>query len=180
MKIYLLALFPILLLSGCGSTSHERSIQDHPYDPANSARIRLYGNNGLLAEINPGQACDSSKEPLGAYGQSFADKINSTLGQHTKRSVGMPISWKSAHLSYGESYSEFVIPAGKPSVVRTRLLTAEVRCAPDARVFVPEAGKDYEAYLYRHDGMCVGMIRLLSDLEKPGPIADVSSTSCSK
>lgn len=180
MKIYLLAISSVLFLSGCGSTNHEQPIQDQPYDLTTTARIRLFGNNGLPVAINPGQDCDSSKEPRLAYGYTVADKIKSTLGQHTKRSIGMPASWKSEHLSYGESYSEFVIPAGKPSVVVMKLVTDQASCVLDARVFVPEAGKDYEAYLDRHEWRCGSVIRLLSGLETPGPIAEVTSGSCAK
>lgn len=180
MKILLLALFSALLLSGCGSTNYEQPIQEQPYDQATSARIRLFGNNGLPVAINPGQDCASSKEPLFAYGYTIADQVNSTVGRHTKRSVGMPSSWRSDHLSYGESYSEFVIPAGAPSVVVMKMVTDQAFCVPPTRVFIPEAGKDYEAYLDRHDGKCGGVIRLLSGLETPGPIAEVPSSSCAK
>jgi len=65
--------FSALLLSGCGSTNYEQPIQEQPYDQAISARIRLFGNNGLLVAINPGQDCASSKEPLYAYGYTVAD-----------------------------------------------------------------------------------------------------------
>ncbi|NVZ71743.1 hypothetical protein [Pseudomonas costantinii] len=177
LNILLWPLFSLLLLSGCGSTNYEKPI---PYDQASTARIRLFGNNGLPVAINPGQDCDSSKEPIYAYGYSFADKFNSTLGQHTKRSVGMPPSWRSDRLSYGESYTEFVIPAGVPSVVSMKMLAAEASCVPDPRVFTPEAGKDYEAYLYRKNGFCSGVIQLLSDIESPDDIAKVPSRSCPK
>jgi len=180
LKIRLLAFYSALLLSGCATTHNEPPIQEQPYDRAATARIRLFGNNGLPVAINPGQDCASSKEPLLAYGQTLADKINSSLGQHTKRSVGMPASWRSDHLSYGESYSEFVIPAGKPSVIVMKLVTDGLICMAPARVFVPEAGKDYEAYLDRYDGKCIGRVRLLSGLEAPGPTADVPSGICSK
>ncbi|WP_426133451.1 hypothetical protein [Pseudomonas sp. PWP3-1b2] len=177
MKIFLLTLFSALLLSGCSVTGYEKPI---PYDQATTARIRLFGNNGLPVAGNPGQDCASSKEPLFAYGYTVADKVNSTLGQHTKRSIGMPASWRSDHLSYGESYAEFVIPAGVPSVVVMKMVTGEAFCVPDARVFVPEAGKDYEAYLQRQDGYCGGVIRLLSGLETPGAIAQVPSNRCGR
>jgi hypothetical protein len=177
LKTLLLTLFSVLFLSGCSSTSNEKSF---PYDQATTARIRLFGNNGLPVAINPGQDCASSKEPLYAYGYTVADKVNSTLGQHTKRSVGMPASWRSDHLSYGESYAEFVIPAGLPSVVVMKMLTGEAFCVPDPRVFVPEAGKDYEAYLQRQGGQCGGVIRLLSDVEAPGAVAEVPSSRCAK
>ncbi len=180
MNIRLLAIFSTLLLSGCGSINHKQPIQEQPYDQATSARIRLFGNNGLPAAINPGQDCASSKEPIYAYGDTLADKFNSTLGKHTIRSIGMPASWRSDHLSYGESYSEFVIPAGAPSVVVMKMVTDQFRCVPAPQVFTPEAGKDYEAYLDRHDWRCGGVIRLLSGLETPGPVAEVPSTSCAK
>jgi len=177
LKTLLLALFSVLFLSGCGSTSYEKPT---PYDQATTARIRLFGNNGLPVAINPGQDCASSKESLYAYGYTLADKINSTLGQHTKRSVGMPASWRSDHLSYGESYTEFVIPAGLPSVVVMKMLSGEAFCVPAPRVFVPEAGKDYEAYLLRQGGQCGGVIRLLSGVEAPGAVAEVPSSRCAK
>lgn len=177
MKILLLAFCSALLLSGCSSTNYEKPI---PYDQATTARIRLFGNNSLPVAINPAQDCASTKEPLYAYGYTFADKINSTLGQHSKRSVGMPASWRSDHLSYGESYAEFVIPAGVPSVVVMKMVTGEAFCVPDARVFVPEAGKDYEAYLQRQGGRCGGVIRLLSSAETPGAVAEVPSSRCAK
>lgn len=58
--------------------------------------------------------------------------------------------------------------------------TDQAFCVPPTRVFTPEAGKDYEAYLDRHDGKCGGVIRLLSGLETPGTIAKVPSSSCAK
>lgn len=178
MKPLLLALSSALLLCGCGSTSYEKPIQEQPYDQTTTARIRLFGNNGLPVAINPGQDCASSKKPLLAYGYTVADKVNSTLGKHTVRSAGMPASWRSEHLSYGESYSEFVIPAGQPSVVAMQMVTEQVVCLPPNRVFVPVAGKDYEAYLKRSNGQCSGVIRLLSSSETPGTTAEVPSSSC--
>ncbi len=180
MRHRLLPLISALLLSGCVSTHDEQLAQVQPYDQATSARIRLFGNNGLPVAINPGQDCASNREPLLAYGYTVADKVNSTVGQHTRRGVGMPASWRTEHLSYGESYAEFVIPAGAPSVVMMKLVTDQVFCAPPNRVFVPEAGKDYEAFLDRHDGKCRAVIRPLSDLEAPGLSAEVPSNSCGK
>lgn len=178
LKILLLALFSGLVLCGCSSAIHEAPIELQPYDQATTARIRLFGNNGLPAAINPGQDCTSSKKPILAYGYTVADKVNSTLGRHTMRSVGMPASWKSDNLSYGESYSEFVIPAGEPTVLLLKMSTEQLSCVPPRLTFVPEAGKDYEAYLERHDGRCGTMIQLLSQLEKPGPNAQIRSSSC--
>jgi len=176
----LVPLFSALLLSGCVSTNDQQPVQVQPYDQATSARIRLFGNNGLPVAINPGQDCASSKEPIFAYGYTVADKVNSSVGQHTRRSVGMPASWRSGHLSYGESYAEFVIPAGAPSVVMMKLVSDQVFCVPPDRVLVPEAGRDYEAFLDRHEGKCRAVIRLLSDQETPGRIAEVPSNSCAK
>ncbi|WP_265533287.1 hypothetical protein [Pseudomonas saponiphila] len=180
MKIRLLVFISVLSVSGCGSNNYQQSPQEQPYDPATTARIRLFGNNGLPAAIKPGQDCMSKQEPVYAYGYSLADKVNSTLGQHTRRSVGMPASWRSEHLSYGESYAEFVIPAGKPSVVLMKMVAGQAFCLPPANVFEPQPGKDYEAYLHRQSGTCMGVIRQLSTLENPGPAADVSSDSCAK
>jgi len=65
-------------------------------------------------------------------------------------------------------------------VVLMKMVTAQAICVPSTRVFTPQAGKDYGAYLHRHDGKCGGVIRLLSGLETPGPIADVPSSSSAK
>lgn len=61
-----------------------------------------------------------------------------------------------------------------------KMVTDQFICAPAPRVFTPEAGKDYEAYLDRHDWKCGAVIRLLSGVETPGPIAEVPSSSCAK
>ncbi|WP_338522488.1 hypothetical protein NUH87_20655 [Pseudomonas batumici] len=178
MNIRLLICLTVVLLGGCSSAKDVSRAQSVVYDPTTSARIRLFGNNGLPVAIKPGQDCASTEEPVLAYGYTVADKLNSTLGRHTNQSIGMPASWRSDHPNYGESYSEFVIPAGKPSVILMKMEAGEVFCLPSARVLVPQAGQDYEAYLTRKDGMCSGTVRLLSALESPGTAADVPVGIC--
>jgi hypothetical protein len=151
-----------------------------PYDPATSARIRIYGNNGQPSGIRIGQDCSSTEEPTPAYGYTLADKLGSTLGQHNNHSIGMPASWRTQHPAWGDSYSEFVIPAGKPSVIKMELVTEQVSCMALARLLVPQAGQDYEAYLMYEGSRCRGTVRLLSNPEDAEPGSEVQTVSCGR
>ena len=177
MNLKPLLLAPLLCLSAC-SSYEVLEAQQHAYDPATSARIRLYGNNGIPAAYWPGQDCKMQGQRIEAYGYDLAEKVGSTLGGHKIKSIGMPASWKSTHLSYGESYTEVIVPAEKPTVVKVAMVTDVASCSAPPRVLVPQAGKDYEAYLKMGGGKCSGELHALSSDEVARPDHNVRAGVC--
>ena len=156
-----------LALTACVGT--ELSTQGKAYNPAEDARVRVFGQNGrpALMEINH----KGQKEKVtvgGGLGQAFS----SMVGAKGNESIGMPETAFSkdpsgqSRLLSGIFFKEFVVPAGSEVTVNNQIqpvtntgtgyenradglykITTTITtksCQGDNVTFVAEAGKNYE------------------------------------
>ncbi len=165
-----------LLLSAC-ATTHLPAISQQ-YDPSNSARIRLFGQNGkpsfMTVEIPQGNTVEVT------VGGSAGDAFDSFLGTEKNESIGISETENTKNIQQRGSllskvfYREFVIPAGRKLQVRNAFIELghfyhrpggsiamvrnSVSCSSQIVSFVPEAGKDYEVGSYRNGRQCSVMV----------------------
>lgn len=165
-----------LLLSAC-ATTHLPAISQQ-YDPSNSARIRLFGQNGkasfMTVEVSQGKTIEVT------VGGSTGDVFSSFLGTTKNESIGISETentksiQQSGNLLSKVFYREFVIPAGREVQVRNEFNgLANFHYSPDGSItmtqkpescssqivsFVPEPGKDYEVGSYKNGRQCSVMV----------------------
>lgn len=147
---YLFLSITLLLLSGCSTATTK--IQPSEYDAKNSARLRVFGNNGIGMVVYQNingcpYAADNGLRVSGKMQQS----LNAFLSQQDNLSIGMPISdrVKNPYQSIfgNDFYTESIIPA-KPITIQSTFTSADQSyCKPITVTFFPEAGKDYETVL---------------------------------
>ena len=163
-----------ILLSACaGQSARETSC----HDPANSARIRLFGQNQKPGIMIVGRDCATGEAGQEInVGGGFGDAFRSFTRSAANEGLGIPETDTTRQLSQRDGllsnafYREFVIPAGKSVHVRAAFIglttsmtttTANRRYRTTYRQpsyetravsFIPEAGKDYEAIGVRDDG----------------------------
>lgn len=125
-------------------------------DAAASARIRLFGQNGISVKFYRNSACYKS----GLFGSGGAEVVSggagdaflSLLGASSNTRIGMPDSPATRNLSARSGvlskayFKEYSVAAGEPLTVLTSFRDVSgYYCKNIARSFVPEAGADYEA-----------------------------------
>jgi hypothetical protein len=120
---------------------------------AEGARIRLFGRNGFMVDFFESSTCfggDAKTSVSGTFGSTFA----SFLGKAKNVSLGMKdtpntlsMAQKDAPFSKGY-FREYKVAAGQPLTLRMSYsLPQGMSCGPIGAMFIPEAGKDYEAIL---------------------------------
>jgi|GEM_PF-150298 len=129
--------------------------------PASSARIRLFGQNGIGVMFYKNSTCYKSSF-LGPYGGEsisggLGNSFSSLIGISSNTSIGIPETettkkQKEQNGFLSKSYfKEYAIEAGKPLTVFAALNDASgIHCGPLAILFTPESGKDYEEVLEIH------------------------------
>lgn len=149
-KKYFFLSIAVLLLTGCSTATTK--IQPSEYDAKNSARLRVFGNNGIGMVIytNMNECPLSSENGLRVSGK-IQQSINAFLSQEDNISIGMPVSdrVKNPYQSIfgNDFFTELVIPA-KPITIQSTFTSADYSyCKPITVTLFPEAGKDYETVL---------------------------------
>ncbi len=171
--------FTVLMLSGCASLS---SVTDNvDYAPDSQARIRLFGQNGKVTVMWRGIDCAAGEkgEKINVGG-SLGDAFSSLVGTAKNHRIGIPETAMTRQLAEMNGalskafYKEYVLPAGKPVVLRAAYLGwphvsavsldpqrfdafaqledalardrhyEKTTCRPWSFKFIPQAGKDYE------------------------------------
>jgi hypothetical protein len=90
-KKYLFLSIAVLLLSGCSTSTTK--IQPAEYDTKNSARLRVFGNNGIGMVIYPNMnKCPQSSDNGLRVSGKIQQSLNTFLSQQDSISIGMPIS----------------------------------------------------------------------------------------
>lgn len=145
-----------LITFACGS--HAAS---NPAKPDGESRIRIFGQNGAIAQLHAGKACikGHGERVSGGLGSAFG----SLFGAVSNVSLGMPDTESTRNLSEMNGiaskayFREYAIPAGIPTSLRlgyqdvssfytvgnVRYSGPSSSCS-GAISFVPEAGRDYE------------------------------------
>lgn len=178
MKLKVKTLFASILMAtllGCATT--ESPLANQHYDPSNSARIRLYGQNQKpsIMEVQMDQSNNAKPVKINVGG-SIGDAFSSFIRTAENDSIGMPETENTKNLSARDGilskafYREFVIPAGKPvrvynsfiglsttySMAGTGTATTygQRSCASGTINFIPKAGKDYEVGFNQQGNAC--------------------------
>lgn len=147
---YLFLSITVLILSSCSIATTK--VQLSEYDAKNSARLRVFGNNGIGMVIYPNMnECPQSSDNGLRVSGKIQQSLNAFLSRQDNISIGMPISdrVKNPYQSIfgNDFYTESIIPA-KPITIQSTFTSADHSyCKPITVTFFPEAGKDYETVL---------------------------------
>lgn len=165
------------MLCGCATTQLPASTQQ--YDAAESARIRLYGQNGRPSTMvmQTGQGAQARAVEVNVGG-GLGDAFGSMVGAVKSEGIGIAqtdntrsLQARSGALSKA-FYREFVIPAGKPvqvsnafvglthvhSMPGAQMVHRQRSCTSNRVSFVPRAGKDYEVGTYKDGNACTVIV----------------------
>jgi hypothetical protein len=181
MKHFALLLIATSLI-GCTSTKTDvrNEAEAARYNPATTARLRIVtgeGNDGSFVSgkmceqlfdaprINPwvsmvtGKTTPQTSTPAQAPREVF---FALRPFNHQNMIIGMPPSTTTRTIdSTRLVYDEHVVPAGQPLIVRMEHSDTAVRCNPPPRIFMPEAGQDYEAQYRIAANKCSIEVQLL-------------------
>ena len=145
------------------------------YNPAEQARIRLFGQNQKPTIMTSGIDCEQGKKGDKInVGGGLGDAFGSFIGSAKNKSIGIPETETTRHLSEQNGilskamYKEFVIPANKPvnvqaayigltttaTSVQEKTIAYEGSCHSDTVSFVPQAGHDYEVISLKQGSNC--------------------------
>ena len=172
----LIATSVLVMLSACATTQMPATSQH--YDPSDSARIRLFGQNGTPS-IMTVQMPDNKTVEVNVGG-GVGDAFGSLLGTVKSESIGISETENTRNLQQGGGllskvfYREFVIPAGREVQVKNAfigltnvnhnpgsgltMIQKQGNCSSQIVTFVPEAGKDYEVGSYKNGPQCSVMV----------------------
>ncbi|TKK33445.1 hypothetical protein PspCFBP13528_06990 [Pseudomonas sp. CFBP13528] len=193
-----------LLLIGCSydKATLRNEAEAAKYDPATSARIRIYSAPEKHARYIPGKTCEAYYNhpengrlqgdiPTRTYDpkQRYILWRNSNVldmkaEDYQNRVIGIPAT---AHTEAVKTdrlgYDEFVIPANQPVLVEIDYKTDKGYCYPPTVQFVPQAGKDYEASIefhkpYFYASNCSIDLVALSGTGSPQETHPVSTNIC--
>lgn len=179
---YLVVFGAVSALLGCASGNSKPEAAKVDSDPAASARIRLFGNNGTGVVFYRNQSCvpqnrQGGERVSGGMGQSFKALVQVDQTE----SIGMPPSQRSTrrrdgilarefskeyHVKAGEPITVTMGFTGTPQMVTMNGVTRSGRsesCSVPGGTFVPEAGKDYDVYLdiRRSEGICLATVEAI-------------------
>ncbi|MGC6369016.1 hypothetical protein [Pseudomonas sp. K2I15] len=154
-----------LMLGACSytKTTLPNDQEAARYDPATSARVRIFSSPEFIGAYQPGKSCaqlDTKAVNRGLIDTTVYKHQESYIlwrkvdlrgmqpENYQNNVIGIPPSQATQRLQTDRlSYSEFVLPAGKPSVVHVKYLAQDGSCSPPPIMFEPQAGKDYEVSL---------------------------------
>lgn len=156
----------VTLLGACGynKTTIPNTVEAAHYDPEHMARVRIFSSPELQAFYQPGASCEQvryrKKDDALIATKVYAGNEHHILGRqvdlkgmkaedYQNRAIGIPASEATNRLAHDRiGYDEFVLPAGKPSVVMINYWFRDPQnpswCSPAPVVLEPKAGKDYE------------------------------------
>lgn len=184
--------FFVLMLALCPmpSNADESAAEKKDDIKSDSARIRLFGQNGMGVKYYPNSACYGGDSVTVSGG--FGDAFSSFLGTASNTGIGMPETPNSGKPSARNGifskafFREYKIAANQPLTIKLDFQSNPgVRysyCKTIAGTFMPEAGRDYEISLDIKDGMCVPVLNELqstSDGVILQPVVATKAERCS-
>lgn len=134
----------------------------NPGDGGGEGRIRIFGQNGAMADLHAGSACINRRGAERVSG-SMGSAFGSLFGVVSNVSLGMPETETTRNMRQMDGiaskayFREYAIPAGVPTSLRlgfrdvssfytigdVNYSNVDPSCS-GAISFTPEAGKDYE------------------------------------
>lgn len=178
-------------LGGCATSSLQVSLADEATTSTfDTARIRLFGQNGFGVKLYQGSACVGGKSITvsGGIGDTFA----SFVGVASNKSIGMPATPNSKNFSRGNSFlskaffREYAIAPQQPVTITSGFASnpatnSYLECKEIATTFTPEVGKDYEVSLELTPTRCeqvINEIHVTSNGVMLQPVPVVKAESC--
>ncbi|MQQ99814.1 hypothetical protein [Glaciimonas soli] len=167
------------------------SLADETNTPtADTARIRLFGQNGFGVKLYENSSCVGGKSETvsGGIGDAFA----SFVGAASNKSIGMPATPNSEHPSARNGFlskaffREYAITPQQPVTITSSFSSNpgtnnSLECRKLATTFTPEAGKDYEVSLELTPTRCeqvINEIHATTDGVMLEPVPAVKAESC--
>jgi hypothetical protein len=168
-----------LLLSLCASTgafaqeaapAAAPSAEAASATPTATARVRLFGQNGIMVHFYQNSSCVGGKGPKTTVSGGVGDAFGSFLGRAKNTSIGMPETPTTADLGKRDGYfskayfREYEIPGNQPMALRMAFQSAagapgSKYCRAFGGTFMPEAGKQYEVTLEVAPNECLAVVR---------------------
>lgn len=170
-------------------------------EQANTARIRLFGQNGVAVKFYRNSICEGGEKVTVSGG--LGDAFLSFLGATKNESIGMPDSQNTVNQSARNGpmskafFREYEIKAGEPITVAMTFMNTPApvpkefaslpgvgtkTCRSIVTTFVPEQGKDYEGVLdVRFDmGVCIQQINEVHATEEGVELIPVALSPAEK
>ncbi len=132
-----------------------------------TARVRLFGQNGVLVEFYQNSNCIGGKGPKTSVSGGAADAFSSFFGSAKNTSIGMKDTPNTQSMSKRDGmlskayFREYEIPGNQPLALRMHFRTGPgtaLVCRNIGGTFTPEAGKDYEIGLSIRPGGCEAVV----------------------
>ncbi|MCC2954028.1 hypothetical protein LK542_00190 [Massilia sp. IC2-477] len=133
-----------------------------------TARIRLFGQNGVLVDFYQNSNCVGGNAQKTRVSGGAGDAFSSLFGRARNTSIGMKDTPNTENLFRRDGvaskayFREYEIPADQPVSLRMAFQSGPgvgVRCSNLGGTFTPAAGKDYEVALERQSGQCVAVVQ---------------------
>lgn len=142
--------------------------QDAAASRPGTARIRLFGQNGVLVDFYQNSSCVGGDAQKTRVSGGVGDAFSSLFGRAKNSSIGMKDTPNTQNLSKRDGlaskayFREYEIPGNQPLSLRMAFQSGPgvgVRCSNLGGTFTPEAGKDYEVALDFRPGQCVAVVQ---------------------
>jgi hypothetical protein len=179
-----------LLLSLCaltGASAQEAAPAAAPSTETATAtaRVRLFGQNGILVHFYQNSSCVGGKGPKTTVSGGVGDAFGSFLGRAKNTSIGMPETPTTADLGKRDGYfskayfREYEIPGNQPMALRMAFQSGggapgSKYCRAFGGTFTPEAGKQYEVTLEVAPNECLAVVReIQQNASGPASLRDI-------
>jgi hypothetical protein len=163
-RLHLVCLLAFLT---CGGSA---AAQEAP--PAGSAhstaRVRLFGQNGVLVEFYQNSACIGGNGTKTSVSGGPGDAFSSFFGRAKNTAIGMKETPNTQNLGKRDGmmskayFREYEVAANEPLAVRMHFQSGPgvgVQCGSIGGTFVPQPGKDYEIGLELRPGQCMAIVQ---------------------
>jgi hypothetical protein len=158
MGLVIVALLPVISVAN-----------DQAVPVADSARLRLFGQNGVGVNYYRNSACQGGENVRVSGG--LGDAFSSFIGTASNQSIGMPDTPNTRNQAARNGilskayFREYQIAAGQPITITMSFKSNPGKrseyCKTIATTFVPEKGKDYEGALDIVNDSCMQVINEL-------------------
>lgn len=150
------------------------------------ARVRLFGQNGLMVHFYQNSSCMGGKGPKTTVSGGVGDAFGSMFGRAKNTTIGMPETPTTANLGKRDGYfskayyREYEIPGNQPMTLRMAYQSAagapgSTYCGTFGGTFTPEAGKQYEVTLEVSPKQCLAVVHEIeASAEGPASLRDVT------
>lgn len=132
-----------------------------------SARVRLFGQNGVLVEFFQNSTCVGGGQKTSVSG-GMGDAFSSFAGRAKNISIGMKETPNTENLAKRDGFMskayfrEYEVAGNQPITLKMHFRNTPGKslvCRNVGGTFTPEAGKDYEVAMDIHSDGCVASVQ---------------------